>query len=46
VRYLLIYNDPLYGEVSSVYTEKDLREWLDSWPSFVSPTEICLKRVV
>jgi hypothetical protein len=46
VRYLLSYDDPVYGEVSSVYTEKDLREWLEDWPSFVRPTEIRIKRVV
>lgn len=45
MRFQLSYTDPDYGEVPSVYNEKDLREWLDVWKDYVGPTEIRLMKV-
>ena len=31
--------------VTLVLTEKDLREWLDTWPDYVGPDAITLRKV-
>ena len=43
MRFLLSYIDPTHGEQSSVYTEKDFREWLDNLPNYTGPAQFTVK---
>ena len=45
MKIILSYMDTNGEEVSSTYTEKDLREWLDNWPDYAQPDMIRLERV-
>jgi hypothetical protein len=46
MRVRLTYYDPDHGIVSSVYNERDLREWLDQWHDYTGPSEIKLERIL
>lgn len=45
MRFLLTYFDDAHGVVSSEYTEKDLKEWLDEWPHYTKPIEITIRMI-
>jgi hypothetical protein len=44
VKYKLTYQGP-DGPVSSVYTRRDLLQWLEEWPDFTGPSMIKLELV-